>query len=362
MNEKLLIFHPYLAPYRIDLYNRLNDDFNLNVLLYASKGEISTLGFDLSNINSLAKFRYKYFTGKGLYIGRHLLSFSFIREVVSFEPNIVITHELGINTFIGLGLKIFRGTKLFITIDDSPIIFQTRSKLRRFLLGFISKFSTAIFFVNDQIPNLYKAEYLNSATPCFLPLIQNEKRVLPILNNCISNVDFINDDDFVILFVGRLINEKAPDVLLDSFNLLKKPNIKLIFVGEGPLQNRLNQRTIDLNLMNNVFFIGKVTGIELYKWYNIAHIFVLPSRFEPFGAVVNEALICGCYTIVSDNVGASCLITKDNGEVVSNLDKYNLADSIKKGINSLSNREKKSKMPWSFESTYLNLREKLLNT
>ena len=47
MKERLLILHPYLAPYRLDLYNRLAQDYELFVFLYGSEAEKATLGFNL---------------------------------------------------------------------------------------------------------------------------------------------------------------------------------------------------------------------------------------------------------------------------------------------------------------------------
>lgn len=116
--KKILIFHPYLAPYRIDFYNRLSQVFDLRVVLYSSRKERATLGFDLAELNKQAKFDYIYYE-KGFYFGRHLLSTFYFTELISFTPDIVISHELGINTIASIFFKVRNNYKLFVTIDDS---------------------------------------------------------------------------------------------------------------------------------------------------------------------------------------------------------------------------------------------------
>ena len=88
------------------------------------------------------------------------------------------------------------------------------------------------------------------------------------------------------------------------------------------------------HLESDVILTGALTGESLYAWYYLAHIFILPSSFEPFGAVVNEALVAGCQTIVSNKVGASCLINKKNGKIFD----IEKDDQLKNAISELLSR------------------------
>ena len=93
----------------------------------------------------------------------------------------------------------------------------------------------------------------------------------------------------------------------------------------------------------------------MYSWFLISQLFVLPSTFEPFGAVINEALLSGCEVLCSDKAGASSLINKHNGLLFNPYSVDDLAEKIKfklKNIPPLQKNEiklKENKMPFTFD-------------
>lgn len=105
------------------------------------------------------------------------------------------------------------------------------------------------------------------------------------------------------------------------------------------------------SINDKVFFTGQLSGAELYAWYALADVFVLPSSFEPFGAVVNEALVAGCFVIVSDNVGANSLINEDNGLIVKANSEAELQRALKTSLTKISSKRytKTNKMPFQFD-------------
>ena len=77
-----------------------------------------------------------------------------------------------------------------------------------------------------------------------------------------------------------------------------------------------------------VLCVGKKEGRDLYACYNVGQMFVLPSYYERFGAVVNEALLAGCYTLCSSVAGAACLIEPGkNGDI---FDPHRLDELVEK--------------------------------
>ena len=105
---------------------------------------------------------------------------------------------------------------------------------------------------------------------------------------------------------------------------------------------------------SNVIFTGRLEGYALYAWYNIAEIFVLASTREAFGAVTNEALIGGCFTLVSELAGSNCLINNGiNGFTFNPYNEEEMIKTIKKSIEKTPLRTyplvvRKNKMQYSF--------------
>ena len=78
-----------------------------------------------------------------------------------------------------------------------------------------------------------------------------------------------------------------------------------------------------------MLFTGRLEGDALNAWYNIASVFVLASYQEAFGAVTNEALLAGCYALISNKAGSSCLVENGvNGYTFSPMDVEELAQKM----------------------------------
>jgi glycosyltransferase involved in cell wall biosynthesis len=112
----------------------------------------------------------------------------------------------------------------------------------------------------------------------------------------------------VILFVGKLIPAKAPEELLRAFARAHRRFRAdrapyLLYVGDGPLRATLEREAP--SLAQSIRFLGFRNQTELPALYDLCDLFVCPSRFEPWGLVVNEAMNAARPVIVSDHVGAS---------------------------------------------------------
>lgn len=329
IKTRILIFHPYLAPYRIDLYNRLSEKYDIYILLTGSKDEIKTLGFNLNLVNSQAKFKFRYITG-GLRLGRHLISSVFFKTINDFKPDIIISHELGSNTlFALLAKKINRKYKIYTTIDDSPAMASSYGRLRYRLRRFVANNVDGFIVVNPEVRIFLEDRYQKLKDKIiYFPIIQDDKVLSQKINRSEDKAMALQKqynlyDKRIILFVGRLESIKSPDILLHVYKHIRTEKDILVIVGDGRLSKSLRDYVKQSNI-ENVIFTGRLSGKDLYAWYYLANIFVLPSKFEPFGAVVNEALVAGCYTIVSNKVGASSLITSTNGKIfdINNIDSF----------------------------------------
>lgn len=114
----------------------------------------------------------------------------------------------------------------------------------------------------------------------------------------------IPTDATVVLFCAKLQPWKRPGELLAAFAQLQATDAYLVFAGDGPLKARLEVESRSRGVEHQVRFLGFVNQSRLPEVYRAADVLVLPSSYEPFGVVVNEAMLCGCTVVVSDRVGA----------------------------------------------------------
>jgi glycosyltransferase involved in cell wall biosynthesis len=109
----------------------------------------------------------------------------------------------------------------------------------------------------------------------------------------------------VILFCAKLQPWKRPLDLLQAFAKANLDNAMLVYAGEGPLRGQLEVQASSLGIAAKVKFLGFVNQSQLPAIYTAADLMVLPSEYEPFAVVVNEASCCGCAVAASDHVGAA---------------------------------------------------------
>lgn len=129
------------------------------------------------------------------------------------------------------------------------------------------------------------------------------------------------------LYVGRLIDVKNVGLLVSVFNDL--PYLHLSIAGSGPLETQLKTMA-----KSNISFLGQIKNSELYKYYRDSDVFILPSKSETWGLVVEEALNNGTPIIVSDKVGCSDdLVTKDTGLIFRSGDADDLKAKVLKMCN-----------------------------
>jgi glycosyltransferase involved in cell wall biosynthesis len=132
-----------------------------------------------------------------------------------------------------------------------------------------------------------------------------------------------------LVFVGRLIGNKGPDVLVDAVTLLRARGrpVRATFVGDGPMRAALEHLVRDRGLVGAVRFVGHVSEVERYL--SSGTIFVRPSSSEGMPLAVLEAMAAGCCVIATDIPGTNDLIVNhENGLLVAPRDAYGLACAV----------------------------------
>lgn len=105
----------------------------------------------------------------------------------------------------------------------------------------------------------------------------------------------IKDDEKIIIFLGRVGEEKSIDVVMDNMPAVFKsiPNAKFLVVGDGPSKPDLEKQAEKLGIKDKVIFTGKIPWQDVPKYYNIADVFVNASLTETQGLTFIEAMAAG---------------------------------------------------------------------
>lgn len=109
----------------------------------------------------------------------------------------------------------------------------------------------------------------------------------------------------VVLFCAKLQPWKRPLDLLRAFAQACISDSILVYAGEGLQRAELESEAATLGVAQQVRFLGFVNQSQLPAVYTASDVMILPSEYEPFAVVVNEASCCGTPVVASDRVGAA---------------------------------------------------------
>ena len=112
----------------------------------------------------------------------------------------------------------------------------------------------------------------------------------------------INDNQLVIGHIGRFVQQKNHEFLIDIFNEIHKQdkNAILLLIGEGPLKEKIQNKVNELGLDKNVQFLGQRNDVN--ELYQAMDMFLFPSLYEGLGMVLIEAQCSGLACVASTEV------------------------------------------------------------
>lgn len=139
-------------------------------------------------------------------------------------------------------------------------------------------------------------------------------------------------EEKIILTVGQFIHRKGFDILLESARYIKE-NVGFYFVGGIPTEQYLKLK--DKYNLKNVHFVGFKRPDILKKYYLAADIFVLPTREDVWGLVINEAMAYGLPVVTTDRCLAGVELVQPgcNGYLVKSENAELLANALLRVIN-----------------------------
>jgi glycosyltransferase involved in cell wall biosynthesis len=155
----------------------------------------------------------------------------------------------------------------------------------------------------------------------------------------------LNLPQYNFIFTGRFVKIKNLDLLINAFAAVCKKEKKannwgLILSGDGTEKEALQRLVANKNI-ERVYFLPSCEWHEVPARYALADVAVLPSLFEPFGFLVNEALVYGMPVIVSERCGSAIDLVKngENGFTFNPKSQEDLEDKLLKIINLSNNFE-----------------------
>ncbi|MEG9437293.1 glycosyltransferase family 4 protein [Edaphobacter sp. HDX4] len=148
----------------------------------------------------------------------------------------------------------------------------------------------------------------------------------------------LSPDRPVILFASKLQTRKRAEDLVEAYKRLspapgREPHPYLVFVGDGEQRETL-ERAAQQTGFQSIRFCGFRNQSELPRFFDLATVFVLPSRHEPWGLIVNEVMNAGRAVIVSDEVGCQPDLITDGveGAVFHAGDVEGLTDALRRTL------------------------------
>jgi glycosyltransferase involved in cell wall biosynthesis len=226
----------------------------------------------------------------------------FLNAVLKNNDNIIMNGYVNIEFVILFFLNFFY--KKPIGIDSDTQYSVPKNKLKQIF----KQIYLNTIFRNKHIFGLAGGSKSHVALFSNFGMPNSRIFLMPMMvdNDKFENVSYQKKqmEPFNFLYVGRLVEHKNIRMLLSAFDTISKKYsfAKLLIAGNGTL---LQEMQSYYSNNKSIVFLGPQYNDELLEVYQRGHLLILPSAYEPWGLVVNEALSSGIPVIVSDKVGAA---------------------------------------------------------
>jgi glycosyltransferase involved in cell wall biosynthesis len=306
-----------LAPYRIPIFERMAESFDILVLhssLEANRASWKHLASHVARCRTKRSWGItvplRYRTGKWVYDHRYLhINPGFFMDLVREKPDAVISGEMGFRTFAALlYARLFR-KPLWVLCEDTPHAQRHAPWWKRAIRRWFARRN--VRWISHGV---LSTGYLRSLGVAGEGIVQ--------VQNCVDESRFGSQGPArftlsprpVVLSVGRLVSLKGFDALFRAAARVQSAGhtFSLLVVGEGPEESNLRRLAGDLGL-RNVHFRGNHAPEVMDQVYRSGDIFVFPTREDVWGLAVCEALLCGLPVLCSIHAGcAPDIVPREN--------------------------------------------------
>jgi len=327
--KRVLFLTNYPSPYRVHFFDELGKYMDVTVL-YSDRVE------DIKHRNAAwfeegeHGFQTVRLTPK-LRVGRRYLCFDVLPWLKKKYETIVICGYSSPTAILAMAYLRLRRIPFYMEVDGGLIRQDSRLKhfVKKSLVCMANQWLSTGLHTTKYLVHYGAKEEKVTHYP-FSSLYERDILEEPVSPEEKKNLrqELEITEEHIILAIGQMIHRKGFDVLLQAAKDVD-PDTGIYIVGGEATEEYLRLRE-ELGL-NNVHFLGFQKKDRLAKFYKAADLFVLPTREDIWGLVINEALAYGLPTITTDRCVAGLELIEDgvNGYVVPVEDAKALAEKIK---------------------------------
>lgn len=369
MRLAILTTHPiqYYAP----VFKLLNEAQQINIIVFYTWGQKATEKFDPGfgknidwDIPLLQGYDYEWVKNTSTDPGSHhfkgIINPELIARVNTWQPDALLvfgwayhSHLKAIRYFKTRIPVYFRGDSTLLDVQNG-----FKALLRSVFLKWVYRHIDHALYVGTNNKAYFKKYGLKDEQLSFAPhAVDNDRFIADRTDEALKlrqNIG-IPAGDVLVLFAGKLEQKKSPLLLLDAFLALGKPNIHLLFVGNGIMEAPIQTKSSN---HKNIHFINFQNQSLMPVVYQACDLFCLPSKgpAETWGLAVNEAMAAGKPVLVSDKVGCAIdlVIPGFTGDIFESenlsdiTEKLRLLTNDKSQLKILGTNAKNKIAEWSF--------------
>ena len=327
--KRVLFLTNYPSPYRVQFFDELGKHMNVTVL-FSDRIEAKKHRSAAWYIQSEGQFKSVQLTKRLFTLKGRDLCWDVTKWLTKDYDAIVVCGYSTPTIILAMAYMRLKKIPFYMEVDGGLIREDSRWRLwlKRRLIGCADSWISSGRYTTEYLVH-YGAKRENVHTYPFSslresdllkePVSQEEKRKL--------RQELGIGEKQLILTIGQFIHRKGFDILLKAAAKVNA-DATICFVGGEPTEEYL-QLQKDLGL-ENVRFLGFMKKEELVRYYQAADVFVLPTREDIWGLVINEAMAYGLPVITTDKCVAGLELVQDaaNGYVVPVKDADILAEKM----------------------------------
>lgn len=251
-------------------------------------------------------------------------------EMTGFRPDIIHAQHIWLLSY----LAVQYGVPCLITAHGTDLMgYEKWPAFRRYADAAASRCSKIIAISKDNGELVRKLFPQAEKKTVLLPNGYDDDVFYPEpqdRTNVLAQYDIPYDGEKIVLFAGKLTHFKGVDTLLDAaarYEAAPDGRVLTVIAGSGDRDLELRAQAARLGL-RGAHFVGNRTQRQLRALYNIADVFAMPSRREPFGLVALEAMACGTPVVATNEGGLPDFVKDEVGALVGTDDAKALAEAI----------------------------------